>query len=105
MPKCRTGNERNDVLVQVYAASVNLLDSKLKGGEFKLILPYKLPLVLGHDVAGVIVKVGSKVCKFSTARRTFLDSFLILVATHFPRFIFSCNNIISLPITDLSARA
>lgn len=54
----------NDVLVQVHAASVNLLDSKLKGGEFKLILPYKLPLVLGHDVAGVIVKVGSRVSKF-----------------------------------------
>jgi NADPH:quinone reductase-like Zn-dependent oxidoreductase len=46
----------NDVLVQVHAAAVNLLDTKLKSGEFKLILPYKLPFVLGHDVAGVVVK-------------------------------------------------
>ena len=54
----------NDVLVDVYAAGVNLLDSKIKTGEFKLILPYKLPLILGHDVAGVVVKVGKKVKKF-----------------------------------------
>ncbi|UWX61592.1 NADP-dependent oxidoreductase [Chryseobacterium oranimense] len=54
----------NEVLVQIYAASVNLLDSKIKSGEFKLILPYKMPLILGHDVAGVITKVGSKVKSF-----------------------------------------
>jgi len=56
--------KENDVLVQVYSASVNFLDSKIKNGEFKLILPYKTPLVLGHDVAGVITKTGSKVNRF-----------------------------------------
>jgi NADPH:quinone reductase-like Zn-dependent oxidoreductase len=54
----------NDVLVQIHAAGVNLLDSKIRNGEFKLILPYKLPLVPGHDVSGVVVKVGSKVSRF-----------------------------------------
>jgi NADPH:quinone reductase-like Zn-dependent oxidoreductase len=54
----------DDVLVQIYAAGVNLLDSKIRNGEFKLILPYKLPLVLGHDVSGIVVKVGSKVSQF-----------------------------------------
>lgn len=53
-----------DVLVQVHAASVNLLDSKIRNGEFKLILPYKTPITLGHDVAGIVTKVGSKVGKF-----------------------------------------
>jgi len=56
--------EKNDVLVQVYAAGVNLLDSKIKSGEFKLILPYKTPFIIGHDVAGVVVKVGSQVQNF-----------------------------------------
>src|SRR6185295_15021675 len=56
--------KENDVLVQVHAAGVNLLDSKIKGGEFKLILPYKPPFALGHDVAGVVTKVGSGVSKF-----------------------------------------
>jgi NADPH:quinone reductase-like Zn-dependent oxidoreductase len=54
----------SDVLVQIHAAGVNLLDSKIKSGEFKLILPYRLPLVLGHDVAGVVVSVGSRVRQF-----------------------------------------
>jgi NADPH:quinone reductase-like Zn-dependent oxidoreductase len=54
----------DEVLVQVHAAGVNQLDSKLRDGEFKLILPYRLPLVLGHDVAGEVVKVGARVRQF-----------------------------------------
>lgn len=59
-PEVRDG----EVLVEVHAAGVNLLDSKIRGGEFKLILPYRLPLVLGHDVAGVVVRVGTGVKHF-----------------------------------------
>lgn len=54
----------NDVLVQVYAAGVNLLDAKVRNGEFKIFLPYKAPFTLGHDVAGVVTKLGSAVSKF-----------------------------------------
>jgi hypothetical protein len=54
----------NDVLVQVHAAAVDLLDSKIRNGELKLILPYRLPLILGNDVAGVVVRVGSRVRRF-----------------------------------------
>lgn len=54
----------NDVLVEIHAAGLNLLDSKIRNGEFKPILPYALPLVLGHDVAGTVVRVGSKVRNF-----------------------------------------
>lgn len=53
-----------DVLVGVHAAAVNVLDSKIRNGEFKLILPYRLPLVLGNDVAGVVTRVGSGVRDF-----------------------------------------
>jgi NADPH:quinone reductase-like Zn-dependent oxidoreductase len=53
-----------EVLVKIHSAGLNQLDSKIKAGEFKLILPYKLPLTLGHDLAGVVVKVGSKVTRF-----------------------------------------
>ncbi|WP_159952074.1 NADP-dependent oxidoreductase [Rhizobium sp. 18065] len=56
----------NDVLVEIHAAGVNVLDSKIRDGEFKLILPYRLPLVLGNDVAGVVVRVGAKVRQFKT---------------------------------------
>ena len=54
----------DEVLVQVHAAGVNLLDVKVRNGEFKLLLPYKTPFVLGHDVAGVVVKVGRRVQLF-----------------------------------------
>lgn len=54
----------DEVLVRVHAAGVNQLDSKLRDGEFKLILPYRLPLILGHDVAGEVVKVGARVRQF-----------------------------------------
>ncbi|GEC03438.1 NADPH:quinone oxidoreductase [Streptomyces spinoverrucosus] len=54
----------HDVLVEVHAAGVNVLDAKIRDGEFKLILPYRLPLILGNDVAGVVVRVGARVRKF-----------------------------------------
>ncbi|MDQ0133290.1 NADPH:quinone reductase-like Zn-dependent oxidoreductase [Neorhizobium galegae] len=54
----------NDVMVEVHAAGVNALDNKIRDGEFKLILPYRLPLVLGNDVAGVVVRVGANVRRF-----------------------------------------
>ncbi|MEA5461910.1 NADP-dependent oxidoreductase [Arcicella sp. LKC2W] len=59
-----TVNE-NDVLIEIHSAGVNLLDSLIRNGEFKLFLPYKPPFVNGHDVAGVITKIGSKVRKFN----------------------------------------
>ncbi|ROM69927.1 NADPH:quinone oxidoreductase [Pseudomonas brassicacearum] len=54
----------DEVLVQVHAASINPLDAKIRSGEFKLILPYSFPLVLGNDLAGVVVRVGPKVRRF-----------------------------------------
>ncbi|RDV08575.1 NADP-dependent oxidoreductase [Arthrobacter sp. RT-1] len=53
-----------DVLVQVHAAGLNQLDEKIRLGEFKQILPYKLQLVLGNDVAGTVLRVGAKVSQF-----------------------------------------
>ena len=43
---------------------MNQLDAKIRDGEFKLILPYRLPLIPGNDVAGVVVRVGPKVRGF-----------------------------------------
>ncbi len=63
MPVPEPGDD--EVLVQIHAA-VNLLDAKMRDGECKLILPYHLPLILVHDVAGVVVKVGFKVRQFKS---------------------------------------
>lgn len=63
--------KENEVLVEIYSASVNQLDSKLKSGEFKMMLPYKFPLILGHDVAGIVVEVGPKVTNFQVGDEVF----------------------------------
>jgi NADPH:quinone reductase-like Zn-dependent oxidoreductase len=52
-----------DVLVEIAAAGVNLLDAKIRDGEFKLVVPYRAPFVLGHDLAGVVTRVGSAVTR------------------------------------------
>lgn len=55
------GTGPRDVLVRVCAASINPLDKMIRNGEFKLLLKYKTPFVLGHDVAGVVTRVGAEV--------------------------------------------
>ena len=55
----------HEVLVDVHAAGVNMLDAKVRAGDFKLILPYKAPLILGHDLAGVVSRIGSAVTRFA----------------------------------------
>jgi NADPH:quinone reductase-like Zn-dependent oxidoreductase len=50
-----------DVLVKVSAAGINPLDKMVRNGEFKRLLKYQTPFVLGHDVAGVVTRVGSAV--------------------------------------------
>jgi alcohol dehydrogenase len=54
----------DDVLIQIHAASINPLDLKIRSGALKLVLPYHLPLILGNDLAGVVVRVGTRVRGF-----------------------------------------
>ncbi|MFI6309841.1 NADP-dependent oxidoreductase [Nocardia fusca] len=59
MPEPKVGY--GDVLVRVSATSINPLDKMVRNGEFKQLLKYKPPFVLGHDVAGVVTRVGAGV--------------------------------------------
>jgi NADPH:quinone reductase-like Zn-dependent oxidoreductase len=60
-----------DVLVDIQAAGVNMLDAKIRDGEFKLLIPYKAPFVLGHDLAGVVTRVGSAVTRFAVGEEVY----------------------------------
>ncbi|RSK44144.1 NADP-dependent oxidoreductase [Hymenobacter perfusus] len=60
----RPAPQAGEVLLEVHATGLNVLDAKVRNGEFKLILPYKPPFVLGHDVAGVVAAVGAGVSQF-----------------------------------------
>ena len=62
-----------------------MLDAKIKSGEFKLVLPYRLPLILGHDVAGVVLRVGPRVRQFKPGDEVYArpDDFRIGAFTEF----------------------
>lgn len=49
---------RGELLVQVYAASINPIDWKIRSGAMKLVNKFKFPLVLGFDISGVVVGKG-----------------------------------------------
>lgn len=53
------------VLVQVKAAGVNPFDWKVQLGYMKDFIPLQLPVTLGGDLAGVVVKVGANVTGFT----------------------------------------
>lgn len=53
-----------EVLAEIHAASINPIDFKIRDGKVKMLLKYKMPLTLGNDFSGVIVKVGAKVNHF-----------------------------------------
>lgn len=79
----------HDVLIEVHASGVNALDSKIRNGEFKLILPYALPLILGNDLAGVVVAVGPQVQAFKPGDEVYarppqarIGTFAQLIAVH-----------------------
>ncbi len=48
-----------EVLVQVYAAGINPIDWKIREGLFKDRSHQTLPLILGWDISGVVVALGS----------------------------------------------
>lgn len=54
-----------DVRVDVRAAGINPLDTMVRNGEFKQLLGHRLPLVLGHDLAGVVTEVGTEATGFT----------------------------------------
>lgn len=62
---------KDDVLVRVGAASINPLDKMVRNGEFKQLIKYKRPFVLGHDLAGVVVGVGAQVTDFEVGDEVF----------------------------------
>jgi NADPH:quinone reductase-like Zn-dependent oxidoreductase len=105
----------HDVLIQVYAASVNVLDSKISTGEFKLILPYSFPLILGNDLAGVVLSVGASVRRFKPGDEVYarppekrIGTFAELIAVHEDALALKPENIsmeetASLPLVALTA--
>jgi NADPH:quinone reductase-like Zn-dependent oxidoreductase len=65
----------DEILVQVHAAGLNPIDNMIPKGMFKPIIKLKLPAVMGSDLAGVVVEVGSRVSRFKTGDEVFASVF------------------------------
>ena len=61
----------NQVLLEVYATSVNPIDWKVREGYLKEMLPFEFPITLGWDAAGIIAEVGKNVSNFKVGDRVF----------------------------------
>ncbi|RWS41736.1 NADP-dependent oxidoreductase [Bacillus mycoides] len=78
-----------EVLAEIHAASINPIDFKIRDGKMKMLLTYKMPLILGNDFSGVIVKVGAKVTRFKVGdeiyarpRKDKIGTFAEYIAIH-----------------------
>ena len=55
--------KENEILVRVIASGVNPADPLILNGKYAKEFGTHLPLILGYDMAGVVVKTGAKVTK------------------------------------------
>lgn len=61
----------DEVLVRIHTAAVNPLDNMIVRGEVRLITPYRLPLVMGNEFSGTVVKAGSNARAFKEGDRVY----------------------------------
>lgn len=54
----------DQVLIRVFASSVNPIDWKIRKGMLKLLPGQKFPMILGFDIAGEVVGVGDQLSQF-----------------------------------------
>ena len=71
----RPAIDLDEILVQVHAVGLNPIDNMIRTGAFKPVLKLDLPAVLGSDVAGTVVEVGSRVTRFKVGDAVFASVF------------------------------
>lgn len=90
-----------DVLIKIVAASLNPIDSMIMSGGLKILLKYKMPLILGNDFAVVVEQVGSRVTKFKIGDEVFGRAAKNRIGT-FAEYIASNQDDIALKPSNLS---
>lgn len=66
--------DEGQVLVEVHAASLNPIDSKIRQGYMQQMLPLTFPVTLGGDFAGVVVEIGEGVAGFQVGDEVYGDA-------------------------------
>ncbi len=63
----------DQMLVKVYATSVNPVDWKIRNGWLKIFTGNKFPISLGFDLSGEVVAVGDRVTQFKPGELVYAD--------------------------------
>jgi len=61
----------DDILIHVKSAAINPVDWKIREGYLQKFIPYKLPVTLGWDVAGIVTEIGAEVTDFKVGDQVF----------------------------------
>ncbi|MCK5171557.1 MAG: NADP-dependent oxidoreductase, partial [Bacteroidales bacterium] len=61
----------DQILIRVFATGINPIDWKQRKGNHKFILGSPFPIVLGYDVCGEVVEIGSEISKFKVGDQLF----------------------------------
>lgn len=69
-----------DILIEVHAAGLNPVDTKLRSGKFRA--PVEFPAVPGFDVSGVVRAIGSQVTRFRPGDAVFASPPLFKPGAH-----------------------
>ncbi len=92
----------NEVLIHVKAASVNPIDWKVALGKVKILLNYKMPLILGNDGSGVISEIGSDIKKFKVGDEVYFRPGKQIQKGTFAEYISVVENEVALKPQNLS---
>ncbi|EAU43027.1 alcohol dehydrogenase, zinc-containing [Fulvimarina pelagi HTCC2506] len=60
-----------EILIRVRAAGLNPVDFKTREGKLRLVQRYRLPIVMGNELAGVVEACGDRVKRFVPGDRVF----------------------------------
>lgn len=63
----------HQLLVKVYATSVNPVDWKIRKGMLRILTGRRFPLVLGLDLSGEVVTVGDRVTRFKSGDQVYAN--------------------------------
>lgn len=74
-----TPGER-DILIEVHAAGLNPVDTKLRSGKFRA--PVEFPVIPGFDASGVVRAIGSQVTRFRPGDAVFASPPLFKPGSH-----------------------
>lgn len=64
--------KEGEVLIEMHATSINPIDWKLREGHLKEMMPFKFPIILGWDAAGIVSEIGPNVSTVNVGDRVFV---------------------------------